>query len=169
MAMTRSANSHIVPASLFVDATSRSRGTIVWMPSPNHPQGNSDPDVPAKRPREPLYIRMYFQNHLTDLVRLFGYDEIPLERAREELKPLIDKYGQKILEEAVEEIIFIDGTKTPPVARLTDHARTLARQLLGSPVRSRVRHQCHPVCRIVRTSPGRRSLRNAHSARRTGR
>lgn len=59
---------------------------MCWMPSPNRPQGNFDPASPLTRPQEPLCIRMYFQKHLTDLVRLFGYDEISVEQAREKLK-----------------------------------------------------------------------------------
>lgn len=78
-------------------------------------------------------MRMHFKQEFVDLVRLFGYSEIPIPEAREKVKPLIDKYGQKLIEAAAEEIIFVDNAATPEVARLTDHARKLAVQILGSP------------------------------------
>lgn len=76
---------------------------------------------------------MYFKQHLTDLVRLFGNSEIPLPEAREKLKPLVDKYGKELMESAAEEIIFIDGSHDHAIARLTDDARKLAVQLIGRP------------------------------------
>lgn len=102
---------------------------------PEGERSNSDDPAqpPQKRPREPLYLRMYFQSHLTDLVRLFGYREISLDQARKELTPLIEKYGKQVMVDAAEEIVFIDNSKTPEVARLSDQARKLARQLLGRP------------------------------------
>jgi hypothetical protein len=103
------------------------------MPDIDPPQADHHAEQARPRNQEPLYLRMYFQDHLIELVRLFGYGEIPLTEAREKLKPLVDKYGQKKMETAAEEIIFIDSTKSPEVARLTDHARKLARQLLGPP------------------------------------
>src|SRR5258708_18097098 len=103
------------------------------MPRPDDPPAESPPEQTAARPREPLYLRLFYQSHLTDLVRLFGYSEIPDEEARKKLKPIVEKYGKKKMEAAVEEIVFIDDTKSPAVARLTDHARKLALQILGSP------------------------------------
>lgn len=106
------------------------------MASPDFPPAESPREQIATRPREPLYLRMFFQSHLTDLVRAFGYDEIPLEDAREKLKPLVAKFGREKMEAAAEEIIVIDESKSPAVVRLTDHARKLAVQILGSPATS---------------------------------
>jgi len=82
--------------------------------------------------RRPLHLRMYFESHLTELVRLFGYSEVPVDQAKANLKPLIEKYGEPAIKAAVEEIIIVSDTD-PPVARLTDDARRLALQLLGKP------------------------------------
>src|SRR5437868_3928450 len=76
---------------------------------------------------------MYFQQHLTELVRLFGYRNVPLDEAREMLKPLNETYGLDTMKAAVEEIIYIDDGSDRPVARLADHARKLAIGILGSP------------------------------------
>lgn len=64
---------------------------------------------------------------------LFGYRDVPLDEARDLLKPLNDAYGLDTMKSAVEEIIFIDGSADLPTARLTDHARKLAVGILGSP------------------------------------
>jgi hypothetical protein len=103
------------------------------MPEFNRRQGDTGPEQSPNRSRDPLYLRLYFQQHLTDLVRLFGYREVPLDEARESLKPLNERYGLDTMKTAVEEIIFVDGSSDPPIARLTDHARKLAVGILGSP------------------------------------
>ena len=90
-------------------------------------------DQRRKCPKEAIVVRMYYKEHLTDLVRLFGYSEISLDAVREKFKPLVEKYGRTLMEAAAEEIIFIDGTREPAVARLTDDARKLAGGILGRP------------------------------------
>jgi hypothetical protein len=105
------------------------------MPDVDHPHADSSLERPRKCPQEPLVIRMYFKQHLIDLVRLFGYSEIPLDEAREKLKPLVDKYGKELMATAAEEIVFIDNSRSPAIARLTDHARKLAVGILGSPLK----------------------------------
>jgi hypothetical protein len=82
---------------------------------------------------QPLYVRLYRDPHLVDLVRLIGYDGLPVAEAKERLKPLNEQYGVDKMKAAVEEIVRIDTSVSPPIARLTETARKLAWQLLGPP------------------------------------
>jgi hypothetical protein len=86
----------------------------------------------AMKPKQPLWWRMYFQKHMTEIVRRIGYDELPLEIAKERLRPLLADYGQALIEEAAAELLTIDDGQ-PPIARLTAEARKLAIQILGWP------------------------------------
>ena len=49
------------------------------------------------------------------------------------MQALTEKYGRTLIEEATDEIIEIDKSSDPPVARLTQEARKLSFQLLGPP------------------------------------
>jgi hypothetical protein len=91
----------------------------------------------GKKPKAPLWQRMYFQRHMTDVVRAFGYRSVPLEETRDLLKPLLDTYGRTLVQSATDEIIVIEGPHETPVARLTDEARKLAIQILGRPPEQR--------------------------------
>jgi len=95
------------------------------------------PSEPApegrKSSQRPLYLRMYSQRHLVDLVRLVGYCDIPLDDMRERVKPLVETYGRSVMEAATREILIVDDGQSPPVVRLTEEARRLAVQLLGRP------------------------------------
>jgi hypothetical protein len=95
--------------------------------------GNDEPKSFRKKPKQPLWHRMYFQKSMTDVVRLMEYDELPVEEARARLMPLIETYGKAAIEEAARELVIVDDTKTPAVARLSDEARALAIQILGRP------------------------------------
>lgn len=119
---------------VFVPVDTAAAFDAVWrsMTESFRPEADTGREQPPKRSREPLHLRMYFQQHLTELVRLFGYHDVPLDEAREALKPLNETYGLDAMKAAVEEIIHIDGASDPPVARLTDHARKLAVGILGS-------------------------------------
>ena len=69
---------------------------------------------------------------MTEVVQLFGYESIPVEEARERLKPLVEKYGKETIADATAELVQIESCQTP-VARLTDEVRLLARQMIGRP------------------------------------
>lgn len=86
-----------------------------------------------KQPRAPLVLRMYAQRHMVDVVRLFGYAEIPVDEARRRIRELVEKYGRAAVEAATDEIVFVDDSKQPAVARLSDEARRLVIQILGRP------------------------------------
>lgn len=135
------------------------------MPTTDLPPGAPLEQTP-KRPQEPLVMRMYYKQHLVDLVRLFGYSEMPMDEAREKLKPLVEKYGQTIMADAAEEIIFIDNAKMPAVARLTDHARKLAVGILGSP-RKTTPVPTPPEPRVTETPPAQSPSSAPRKPRRT--
>ncbi len=82
---------------------------------------------------QPLYLRLYSQPHLVALVRLVGYRGLPVPEAKEQLKHLSARYGEARMKEAAREVIQVDTTLDPPVARLNEAVRKLAWQLLGPP------------------------------------
>jgi hypothetical protein len=81
-----------------------------------------------------LSMRIFFQRHYTDLVRMVGHG-LPESEGREKIQPLIAQYGDAKMREAVAELIEIDRSQEPPIARLTERARMLAKALLGPPPR----------------------------------
>jgi hypothetical protein len=85
------------------------------------------------RKPQPLYIRLYYEPHLVALVRLIGYQGLPVPEAKELLKPLNAQYGEDKMKAAAREILRVDTAQDPPQALLTETARKLAWQLLGPP------------------------------------
>lgn len=79
--------------------------------------------------RIPLSVRIYFEPHLTELVRLIGYDTYRLDEARGRLAPLVDKYGREKINRAAKEVLAMDAA----TARLNPVVRRAAWQLLGPP------------------------------------
>lgn len=131
-----SAHGVLSDSHFLVDAAAAVDAVFKAMPEFNRRQGETEPAQSPSRSRDPLYLRLYFQQHLTELVRLFGYRDVPLDEARELLKPLNETYGLDTMKIAAEEIIFIDGSSDRPIARLADHVRKLAVGILGSPRKS---------------------------------
>ena len=86
----------------------------------------------ARSGKQPLYIRLYFHQHMTELVRLIGYRSVPVEEIKQELARLVERYGQEVMADAAEEIVEIVES-TQRVARLKHSVRSIARQLLGQP------------------------------------
>jgi hypothetical protein len=81
--------------------------------------------------RQPLCVRLYFKPHLTELVRLIGYQSLPVPEAKERMTPLVAKYGKEKINAAIKELFEIDGSRQPPLARLNAAVRKAAWQLLG--------------------------------------
>ena len=96
-------------------------------------QSADEPTAPATTDRRPLYLRLYYQAHLTELVQAIGYGELPLDQARDFFKPLIDRYGEPLIRVAGNEVLTVDHSRQPPIVRLSDDARRLATMLLGKP------------------------------------
>ncbi|GEM_PF-2017798 len=87
--------------------------------------------------RRPLYIRMYFSEMMTELVRLIDYRDVPVAEAQMALKPLMDRYGRQAIMDACEELLDVETAKPPAVARLKTDVRKLAFQMLGPPPEDR--------------------------------
>lgn len=105
------------------------------MQNPSHSEAaeQSQDAPPSNGSREPLYLRLYFKPHLTDMARVFRYDSVPIDEAREKLKVLSDKYGQPVIGEAADELLLVEYREGEQTARLKDHVRKIAFGLLGSP------------------------------------
>lgn len=101
------------------------------MPTPEQPAAQEQPDTPPRKDTQPLYIRMFFRKHMTDLVRAFGYEELSREEAKRRVQALIDTYGDAEIRSATEEIVEL--TPDGSAWRLTERARTLAVGILGRP------------------------------------
>ena|SRR5690349_9259678 len=87
----------------------------------------------AARKVQPLYIRLYTEPHLIALVRLIGYQGLPVSEAKERLRPFNEQYGRERMKAAAGEVLHVDTSQDPPLARLAEPVRKLAWQLLGPP------------------------------------
>jgi hypothetical protein len=83
--------------------------------------------------RQPLCVRLYFEAHLLELVRLIGYRSLPVAETKARLAPLVQRHGKAKVNAAIQELLEVDSTREPPLARLKRSARDAAWQLLGPP------------------------------------
>jgi hypothetical protein len=81
--------------------------------------------------RQPLCVRLYFEAHLTELVRLIGYQSLPIPEAKERMAILVEKHGKEKINAAIKDLLEIDGSQQQPRACLNAAARKAAWQLLG--------------------------------------
>lgn len=91
-------------------------------------------DPPRRKPAhsQPLSMRLIFQPHMTDLVRLFRYETLSREEVKKRVEPLMEKYGREKVGDATAEIV--EEVAQPPLHyRLTEEARRLSLQILGRP------------------------------------
>ena len=82
--------------------------------------------------KQPLYIRLYFRPHMTELVQLLGYRDVPLEEIKPQLASLDETYGHETMVSAAEELVET-VVVTQTFARLKEEVRRVARQILGPP------------------------------------
>lgn len=68
---------------------------------------------------------------MTDIVRLIGYSEVPMDEARRRLEPLLKRFGQEKIMQACEELLDVATGPAPAVARLKAEVAKLAFQILG--------------------------------------
>ena len=88
--------------------------------------------VPLSRAeKEKLLTQMYRLSHWIDLIRLFGYQTLPMAQAREAIKPLAEKYGKEPVASACETMVEISTQGQEAFARLKPHIRRMAFQILG--------------------------------------
>jgi hypothetical protein len=89
-------------------------------------------EVPLTRAaKEKLLQQMYRLAHWIELIRLFGYQTLPMDQARIAIKPLAEKFGKEPVAAACEELVEISTPGKEPVARLKPHIRRMAFQILG--------------------------------------
>lgn len=93
---------------------------------------NSATAVPLSRAdKEKLLKQMYTLAHWIELIRLFGYQTLPMAQAREAIKPLAEKYGKEPVASACETMVEISTQGQEAFARLKPHVRRMAFQILG--------------------------------------
>jgi hypothetical protein len=99
------------------------------IPQPQQPATAAVPLTRAAKKR--LLLQMYSVKHWIALIRLFAYQTLPMEQARNAIKPLADQFGKEPLAAACEVLveIFTHGNET--MARLKPHVRHMAFQMLG--------------------------------------
>jgi len=83
--------------------------------------------------QQPLCVRLYFEAHLVEMVRVIGYRALPVAETKEQLTPLVARYGKEKINAAIKELLEVDPTRDPPLASLNRTAREAAWQLLGPP------------------------------------
>ena len=99
------------------------------MPGPETPSPTEP--VLSRREKEQLLQKMYTLPYWIELIRFFAYKTVPMDEARQKVKPLAEEYGKDRIAEAAEVLveIFMDDKK--PFARLKSHIRRMAFQILG--------------------------------------
>ena len=85
----------------------------------------------TRQEKEKLLTQMYFRQDWIELIRLFGYQTLPMEKARQAIKPLAEKFGKEPMAAACEVLVEISTPGKEPVARLKQHIRRMAFQILG--------------------------------------
>ena len=89
-------------------------------------------EVPMNRAaKEELLRQMYSRAHWIELIRLIGYQSVPMEKAREAIKPLAEQYGKEPVASACEVMVEIFTQDKEAFARLKPHVRRMAFQILG--------------------------------------
>jgi hypothetical protein len=111
-------------------------------PTASHSQLPSQPDTTAshlestnsKGKRQSLYMRIYQQPLLTEIVRSIGYEQLTRQEVLKRLEPLDEKYGRERTIEAAQELLSaLPGRHD--IWALTHDVRRWSRALLGpSPV-----------------------------------
>jgi hypothetical protein len=89
-------------------------------------------NIVSRSKRSPLYLRIYSQKLMTEIVRAIGYEMLPGGEARSRLQLLCDEYGREQVSEAAGELIAAQPG-TVDTWGLTDEVRRFARALLGPP------------------------------------
>ena len=79
------------------------------MKTPEHSNQSAiiSPGLRQKIHRDPLHLRIYFHKHLTAFVRLFGHRELTIDEAREQLRPLVEEFGENRINEAAAELLMV--------------------------------------------------------------
>ena len=89
-------------------------------------------EVPlARAAKVELLRQMYSLAHWIALIRLIGYQSVPMDEARKAIKPLAEQYGKEPVASACEVLVEIFTQDKEAFARLKPHIRRMAFQILG--------------------------------------
>ena len=89
-------------------------------------------EVPLSRAEKEVLLRqMYSLAHWIELIRFFGYQTFPMDRARQAIKPLAEQYGKEPVASACEALIEILTEDKEAFARLKPQVCRMAFQILG--------------------------------------
>lgn len=95
-------------------------------------EGTTSTAMPlSKAEKVKLLQQMYSRTHWIELIRLFGYQTLPMVDARQAIEPLAEKYGKEPVANACEALVDISVKDQVAFARLKPHVRRLAFQILG--------------------------------------
>src|SRR6266436_8945951 len=89
-------------------------------------------EVPLTRAAKvKLLGKMYTLKHWIELIRLIGYQSVPMDKARQAIAPLAGQYGKEPVASACEVLVEIFTQDKDAFARLKPHVRRMAFQMLG--------------------------------------
>jgi hypothetical protein len=74
---------------------------------------------------------MYSLPHWIAIIRLFGYAALPMDQARQAIKPTAEEFGKEPVASACEALVEISTKGKTTFARLKAHVRRMAFQILG--------------------------------------
>ncbi len=102
--------------------------SLSHMPGPETPPS---PEAQLTRAeKEALLQKMYTLPHWISVVRLFGYQTLAMDKARDAIKPIAEEFGKEPVAQACEVLVEIVPGKEP-VAKLKAHIKRMAFQILG--------------------------------------
>ena len=81
--------------------------------------------------KEVLLRQMYSLAHWIELIRLIGYQTVPMDTARNAIVPLAERFGKERMATACEVLVEIFTQDKDAFARLKPHVRRMAFQILG--------------------------------------
>lgn len=85
----------------------------------------------TRQEKEKLLQQMYSLPHWIAVIRLFGYQFMHMDRARQEIKPIAEQYGKEPVANACEALVEIRTQGKDAFAHLKTHIRRMAFQILG--------------------------------------
>ncbi len=98
--------------------------------APSEPKPAAEVSL-TRAAKEDLLRQMYSRAHWIELIRLIGYQTVPMDKARQAIKPLAEQYGKDPMARACEVLVEIFTQDKDAFARLKPHVRRMAFQILG--------------------------------------
>ena len=81
--------------------------------------------------KEVLLRQMYSLAHWIELIRLIGYQTVPMDKARHAIIPLAEQFGKERMATASEMLVEVFTQDQEAFVRLKPHVRRMAFQILG--------------------------------------